>query len=447
MAGARGNNALGNNGGRFYSFAHQPVLIDSNFIVDSTNGNGLGIRSLKGQGIQNVFMNTSASFSGTLNSTTLVTGISTGTSSLQVGMPVSGTDIPPGTTIASIASSSSITLSAAATGSATVTISYRGIGNNGVVAPVVNAGYALIQLSNNYEKYLGGFSGFVSPPITTPIAINSTALTIGNPYQIATVGHGTLGAATIAPVADSSGSLAGKYFTVYDNYGNTFVIWFYVTGVGGTAPVISGAQLLGVSTGPGTYLIQQTIAENATADNITTALSATIILLQSGISGVNSFTASGGGGATLTITSTQTNPYSPLPGAPADGPTGSSTGFTFANTVTQTNNQNWATVGLPAGVLPNVNASFVAAATGASTGGGSTGTVFAPSISGITSVEVIGDPNQSIAPVPVGGTPHTGAWILVQLLAPTSTSTTTLVPTAPANNSTVGMDFYMSLRV
>jgi hypothetical protein len=35
-----------------------PVLIDCNFIVDSTNGNGLGIRSLKGPYVSNVFMHT-----------------------------------------------------------------------------------------------------------------------------------------------------------------------------------------------------------------------------------------------------------------------------------------------------------------------------------------------------------------------------------------------------
>ena len=34
--------------------------IDINFVVDSTNGNGLGIRTLKGQGIQNAVMHTSA---------------------------------------------------------------------------------------------------------------------------------------------------------------------------------------------------------------------------------------------------------------------------------------------------------------------------------------------------------------------------------------------------
>src|SRR5580698_1169620 len=34
--------------------------IDCNFIVDSSNGNGLGIRSLKGSGCASVYMHTSA---------------------------------------------------------------------------------------------------------------------------------------------------------------------------------------------------------------------------------------------------------------------------------------------------------------------------------------------------------------------------------------------------
>jgi len=46
---------------QFMNTLHKvPVLLDCNFIVDSTNGNGLGIRSLKGPGIAAVYMNTSA---------------------------------------------------------------------------------------------------------------------------------------------------------------------------------------------------------------------------------------------------------------------------------------------------------------------------------------------------------------------------------------------------
>lgn len=56
MSMPRGN---GQNGGHFYSNITQPVKIDLNFVVDSANGNGLGIRSLKSNGyVDNVFMHT-----------------------------------------------------------------------------------------------------------------------------------------------------------------------------------------------------------------------------------------------------------------------------------------------------------------------------------------------------------------------------------------------------
>lgn len=46
---------------QFFQTLHKsPVLLDCNFVVDSTNGNGLGLRSLKGPGIANVYMHTSA---------------------------------------------------------------------------------------------------------------------------------------------------------------------------------------------------------------------------------------------------------------------------------------------------------------------------------------------------------------------------------------------------
>lgn len=48
------------NGGKQYSYHVKPVSITCNFIVDAANGNGTGIRSLKGPGMANVFMHTSA---------------------------------------------------------------------------------------------------------------------------------------------------------------------------------------------------------------------------------------------------------------------------------------------------------------------------------------------------------------------------------------------------
>ena len=352
-------NPLGNNGGRFYSNLIRPVHLDCNFIVDSTNGNGLGIRSLKGQGVKNVFMHTTAA---------------------------------PGS-------------------------------NRGMLNPNPAPGYALVEFDCNYGRYAGGFSGFVSPLAGSGLAINASALTAHNPYVITSVGSGPSGAATIAPVADSSGSLASTWFRLYDAYGNTFIVWFYVTGVGGSAPV-------GVS---GT-LVQQTIAENATAAQVGTALAATIALLPSGIQSVYSFTATG----TTTVTVTSTNSL-PLPGVPADGVI--PTGFAFALTVYNTNLACWQAVGLPQGVIPAVGASFIASAAGFSTGGGSTGLVQVPGVSGIGSLEVIGDPNQTLNRIPMGGSPNVGGLIMVQFLAPTSSSVTTPVATAPAAGSVVGMSF------
>lgn len=45
---------------KLYQFEIMPVLLNCNFIVDSTNGNGFGVRSLKGSGISRIYMNTSA---------------------------------------------------------------------------------------------------------------------------------------------------------------------------------------------------------------------------------------------------------------------------------------------------------------------------------------------------------------------------------------------------
>lgn len=371
------SNKLGNNGGRFYDFLNRPVLIDCNFIVDSANGNGLGIRSLKGSGVQNVFMYTSAS---------------------------------------------------------------AGKGNNGYLNPVPATGFALIQLQNNYNRYAGGFSGFVSPLSGSNVAINSTSLTVGNPYVITSVGHASAGAFTVATVADSSGSLAGTYFLCYDGYGQTICVWNYITGVGGSQPNL----------GSGVQYYQVTSAENAANTAVATNISNVMALIASPISGVYSFTTSVTG-HTITVTSTQTNPYGPLPGPGQDGASPLNTGFTFTSTVYNGNTTCWRGVGLPGGVIPNVGASFIATATGFSTGGGSTGQVQAPSVSTISSVEVVGDPNQSVGPGPTGnngGSPNVGAWIMVQFLAPVITGasspyTTTMTPTAPTNGSVVGMSFVM----
>ena len=179
------------NAGHFYNNIMKPCKIDLNFTVDSTNGNGLGIRSLKSNGfVRNVFMKTSAAFTGTSSTSITITGIASGTSSLAVGMPVQGSGIPALTTIASIVSSSSITLSQATTSSTTGSITYQGINDN-YASPNPGTGYCLIQLKNNFNVYLGGFNGFVSPVSETPINV-TTGVTAGLAYVITSLGTTTL---------------------------------------------------------------------------------------------------------------------------------------------------------------------------------------------------------------------------------------------------------------
>ena len=96
------------------------TLLDCSFIVDSANGNGLGIRSLKASGrISNVFMHTSAT---------------------------------------------------AAAGN-----------------PNPAAGYILVQLQDNYNAYLFGSAGFVTPVSGTPINV-TTGVTAGLVYVITSLG-------------------------------------------------------------------------------------------------------------------------------------------------------------------------------------------------------------------------------------------------------------------
>lgn len=212
-----------------YSFHKMPVLISCNFIVDHTNGNGLGIRSLKGQGVSSVFMNTSQT-------------------------PAAGSPNPA-------------------------------------------AGYIAVKLQDNYNKYLYGGYGLVSPLSGSNIAVDASdaALTAGIPYVITVVGTTT--------IAD------------------------------------------------------------------------------------------------------------------------------------------WITLGVPVGVVPAVGVSFVAKATGAGAGNGQVQLAKVTG-SGLTSIEVVGDPNQSVAPTGVGAI--MGSSFILQCLAATNSSTTTLKPTAPADGTIIALQFMMS---
>lgn len=371
------------NAGHFYSNIVKPIKIDCNFIVDATNGNGLGVRSIKSNGyVRNVFMHTSAT---------------------------------PGP-------------------------------GEGLTNPNPASGYCLIQMKQNFNVYLGGFSGFVSPVTGSNITVaSSSVLTIGSPYIITVVGTVPKPKFTVLAIADSSQNSAGKYFTATDVFSNNYVFYNVVSGTG-TPPSLTGV-LAGYTAVPVAY------ATNAANTAVATAVSNAV----AAVNGTNSFTTSI---STATVTITSAGAYNlQFPIAPL----AQTSGFTVGAVTYTTLAADWQTLGVPAGLTPAVGMSFIALTTGSAL---NSGTVKAPGVSGITSVEIIGDPNTSIANSAIAN--NGGAWLLVQFLGQTLTigsytpagtitngtpdtftgtpatltGTVTLGAVAPAAGSVVGMSFF-----
>lgn len=151
------------NGGKIFAMESAPVLLSCNFVVDSTNGNGLGIRSLKGPTIQNVFMHTTVTpGAGNANPATL--------------------NVP-------------------------------------VTNPNPAAGTIVIQLQDNYSRSLSGFNAIVSPVSGTPLT--STTINVANiivslgtataaQWQAKGLPKGVTPAVGVAFVATASGTIGGS---------------------------------------------------------------------------------------------------------------------------------------------------------------------------------------------------------------------------------------------
>lgn len=96
----------------------------------------------------------------------------------------------------------------------------------------------------------------------------------------------------------------------------------------------------------------------------------------------------------------------------------------------------WVAVGLAVGVTPAVGVAFKASAT--ATIGGSA-TVKVAGVSGMQSIEMVGDPNLTLNPAP-GSSPY----LVMQCMSATSSSVTTNVAADPASGSKLG--FQIMLR-
>ncbi len=141
---------------KLYQYEASPVLLTCNFVVDSTNGNGLGLRSLKGSGIANVFMHTSAT---------------------------------------------------------------PALGNYGILNPNPSPGVILVQLQNSFSKYLSGSSGIVSPLSGTPLTAISAGsayviVSLGTAtlaqWQAAGVPMGMTPAVGLAFIAKETATIGGS---------------------------------------------------------------------------------------------------------------------------------------------------------------------------------------------------------------------------------------------
>jgi hypothetical protein len=123
------------NGKALYAMHVKPVLLDCNFIVDSTNGNGLGIRNLKGPMIQNAFMHTTST-------------------------PGPGNSNPASPNVV-------------------------------VTNPNPASGTIVIQFQDNFNRSFSGFNSNVSPLSGSPLLVASAGLTVGVAYVIVSVGTTT----------------------------------------------------------------------------------------------------------------------------------------------------------------------------------------------------------------------------------------------------------------
>lgn len=120
-------------GGKIFSMHLQPVKLDTTFVVTPTNG--LGITSLKGPTIQNVFMQTSTT-------------------------PSAGNSNPASPNVV-------------------------------VTNPDPANGYIVVQLQDPYERLLDFTASIQSPNSGSDVKIDNSAMTQGVAYVITTVGDAT----------------------------------------------------------------------------------------------------------------------------------------------------------------------------------------------------------------------------------------------------------------
>ena len=413
---------FGLNGRAMYANVAQPMFVFCNFVVDSANGNGFGVRSVKSNGYVNaVAMRSGASSpAGSPNLGTArdfaVLGASaisnTGSSVLSGQMGIfPGTAItgfPPGTVSGAVHATDVAASQAQSAALAAYTAMQAQSAS--VIATALDA---QTLVPGVYRAASGTFSLAASAGGT--LTLNGRGVYI---FQTAT----TLvtGAGGTPVIALTNGARAQDVYFV----------------VGSSATINSGNS--GVFNG--NIIAQASITDTlgGTVNGSLIALTGAVTL--SAATTINSQPLAPAGFCHVRF-SNNFHGYlggfsgfvSPVGGSPVSITAAGAhlvvgQAYIIASVGTSTA-ADWAVAGLHPGLVPAVGQSFIAKATGAGVGSGA---VMVPSVSGITSVEVIGDPNTMVSSQNLFQ--NGGAVVNLQFLS-------NGLPAAPVDGSVVGMCF------
>ena len=417
-------------GGKIYSMHVKPVLLDCNFVVDSLNANGLGISSLKGPCVSAVYMNTQNGPAGGLDMassrsyaifgatalTNTGSSVLTGNIGEYPGSAVTG--FPPGT--------------------------FSGVEN------LANAP-ALLAKQQAQAAYDAG-SAMTATPISS--TLDGQTLTPGvysessGTFNLAAAGAGTLtlngdgvyifqcsstlvtGAGGIPTITLSGGAkasnvywLVGSSATINSGFAGTFkgniiAVTSITNTLGGTMNgsniALGGAVTLSAATA---INVQPLVPDVIGAGSPNPAPGLIMVRLADNYNRLFDVLSS---------------IDSPLSGSPLTSVVAGNA-YTITSLGTASLAQ-WQAKGLPVGYVPAVGVSFIATASGA-IGGSAAVELPLSTGSGITNIEVVGDPNVTIAGMSVAG--PQGAYVILQCLNGG-------VLTAPADGSLISLMFYLS---
>lgn len=158
----------------------------------------------------------------TTNAAATVTGLNS-TRNLFVGMSVTGPGIPLGATIATITSTSAITISANATASATVAIVFSGVPT---ITVAFNDTAGAVQ--NKLKLAMGGGNNVVctgGPLPGTPITATLVGDLAGQPFQLMTLGTNSLtgGSSPTATITRGTVGVAVAFHAQRQAFANNFI--------------------------------------------------------------------------------------------------------------------------------------------------------------------------------------------------------------------------------